>query len=283
MTGSTTPLPHSAFTVDPEFATLCPAYVGEDADELEKSLLAHGVREPLVIWQEARILLDGHRRLGICDRHRIATPTVEYSFPDRQAARAWIVANQLARRNLTRDQRDLLIGRCYVAERKDPADTRRQGDVVPCGQSDQAGSTAARVAAAAKVSEKTVRRAARFAADVDRIGETCPEAKAEILAGRLRIGRNAIHRAAKEGATLATLRTLAAAGSARKSRPKRQYLRRIDVVCQQLESAIRSYQKAGLPIDELKKSRSLTEVVAHLARLGVRAPAMDPTDNGQGA
>ena len=51
------------------------------------------------------ILLDGHNRLRICEEHDIGYETCEISLPSRDAAKAWIIRNQFARRNLTLYQR----------------------------------------------------------------------------------------------------------------------------------------------------------------------------------
>src|SRR5262245_23106421 len=108
----------ASFRLDEEFSTLCPVVDREERELLRASLLEHGVREPLVVWKEERLLLDGHRRLLLCREHEITFPVVEYSFADRDAARRWVIDNALGRRNLTREQRDYLIGKRYLAERR---------------------------------------------------------------------------------------------------------------------------------------------------------------------
>ena len=78
--------------------------------------MAEGCRDPLVIWRG--VLLDGHNRLRICEKRNIAYPTTTIDLPDRAAAVDWIYANQLGRRNLTLDQRRLLRGERYNAQKK---------------------------------------------------------------------------------------------------------------------------------------------------------------------
>jgi DNA modification methylase len=76
---------------------------GEEYAQLETSLLADGCRDFLVLWRG--LLLDGHNRLEICNRHGIPYDTVDIELPDRESAKLWIEENQIGRRNLSTDQR----------------------------------------------------------------------------------------------------------------------------------------------------------------------------------
>ena len=91
--------------VDKEFHNIIPALTDEERTELESQIVAHGCRDPLVVWKEKGILLDGHNRLEICREHDIPFKTAELSFPDRTAAKVWVIRNQFGRRNLTAYQR----------------------------------------------------------------------------------------------------------------------------------------------------------------------------------
>src|SRR5215471_17143535 len=82
-------------TIHPDLHSLIPPLSADEYSQLEQNLLAHGCRDPLVVWQEAQILLDGHNRLEICERHGLPTATHEVSLPDLDAAKAWVIANQL--------------------------------------------------------------------------------------------------------------------------------------------------------------------------------------------
>ena len=46
------------------------------------------------------ILLDGHNRFAICTKHGLPYKTIDIQLPDRNAAKVWIIDNQLNRRNL---------------------------------------------------------------------------------------------------------------------------------------------------------------------------------------
>jgi hypothetical protein len=55
------------------------------------------------VWRG--LLLDGHNRLAICNRHGLPYNTAEIELPDRESAKLWIEEHQIGRRNLTTDQR----------------------------------------------------------------------------------------------------------------------------------------------------------------------------------
>lgn len=86
--------------IDPEFQKLIPPLAQEELMLLENSILHDGCRDPLVVWQGHNILLDGHNRYRICNRSKTPFATVELAMADREAAKAWIITNQLGRRNL---------------------------------------------------------------------------------------------------------------------------------------------------------------------------------------
>jgi len=95
-------------TVDPEFEKLIPALRTEELTALEESVLRDGCTDPLIIWKEHGILLDGHNRKIICDKYNIPYPTKELAFESRKDAKQWIINRQFGRRNLTPFQRSEL-------------------------------------------------------------------------------------------------------------------------------------------------------------------------------
>lgn len=85
--------------IDPEFQALIPAQSPEEHTQLEANLLAEGCRDALVTWNG--VLVDGHNRYEICTRLSLPYNTIEREFDGREDVIAWIVDNQLGRRNLT--------------------------------------------------------------------------------------------------------------------------------------------------------------------------------------
>lgn len=89
-----------------EYKTLIPPLSPEEYQYLEENILKDGVREPLVVWGD--ILIDGHNRYEICQKHGITYKTVNKDFESDEEAKRWIILNQFGRRNLTKFQRSEL-------------------------------------------------------------------------------------------------------------------------------------------------------------------------------
>lgn len=85
--------------IDSEFSALIPPLSTDEYAALEASLLAEGCRDALVTWNG--LLIDGHNRYAICEKHAIAYQVVSREFESREDVVIWMVQNQLARRNLT--------------------------------------------------------------------------------------------------------------------------------------------------------------------------------------
>lgn len=111
-----------SITIDPEFQSLIPALEPEEYQQLEANLLQEGCRDALCLWfnneEDQHILLDGHNRHAICQRHALPYDVREIALEDRFAAMEWIVANQLGRRNLTPEQKSYLRGKRYNLEKR---------------------------------------------------------------------------------------------------------------------------------------------------------------------
>ena len=90
-------------TIDKEFETLIPPLSPDEYRLLEESILSEGCRDALITWNG--ILIDGHNRYRICEKHGLPYCTAEIELEDRNAVKVWMMKNQLARRNLTDFQR----------------------------------------------------------------------------------------------------------------------------------------------------------------------------------
>lgn len=165
--------------IDPGFKALIPPLKPEEFEQLEKNIVAEGCRDALVLWNGT--LIDGHNRHDICTKNNIAFTTIEIELGSRDDAINWIIDNQLGRRNITREQRDYLLGLRYRQEKK-PA-SGRDGRIFSGGQN-VPPKTAQAIAEQQGVSEKTVKRAEKFADGVDKIAQARPEMKDQILQGK---------------------------------------------------------------------------------------------------
>ncbi|MEG4225489.1 hypothetical protein QUA35_05745 [Microcoleus sp. N9_B2] len=147
--------------IDPDFQTLIPPLSAIEFAALESSILEEGCRDPLVVWTEEKILIDGHNRYAICSAHGIPYQTVEMSFDSPNAVKVWMLLNQLGRRNLTSESVSYLRGTWYELT-KQP----RGGDRKSSGQNDHL-KTEEKLGALFLASPKTIRRDAQFAKAVD--------------------------------------------------------------------------------------------------------------------
>lgn len=74
---------------------------------LERSLLADGCRDALVLWRD--VLIDGHNRYEICTKHGIEFSTVNNDkFDSLEDVMLWVIDNNLARRSVSDFQRGML-------------------------------------------------------------------------------------------------------------------------------------------------------------------------------
>lgn len=92
--------------IDQEFKTLIPALMDEEYNQLEENLLQNGIREPLSVWGD--ILIDGHNRYDIAQKHGLEYSVKAYEFDSRNDVIFWIIKNQFGRRNISNYNRALL-------------------------------------------------------------------------------------------------------------------------------------------------------------------------------
>lgn len=102
-------------SIDKELKNLIPPLTEEEYAGLEESILNEGCRDAIVLWGET--IIDGHNRYEICTKHGIYFRTVQKEFEDRNAAKLWMMQNQLARRNLNDFQRIEITHKCEDAVR----------------------------------------------------------------------------------------------------------------------------------------------------------------------
>jgi len=79
----------------------------EEHDALERSLLAEGCRDALVLWGD--VLVDGHNRYGICQQHNIPFQTLQSTFfKTVDDVHLWMIDQHLGRRSVSDFQRGVL-------------------------------------------------------------------------------------------------------------------------------------------------------------------------------
>lgn len=130
---------------------------------LERSLLAEGCRDALVLWRDT--LIDGHNRYEICQKHGIPFRTVHNNnFASIEEVMLWMIDNHLARRSVSDFQRGVLALRkkelvsARVAENPPP----EEGDGAAADDGSPPWNTREDVARAARVSSNTISQIERI-------------------------------------------------------------------------------------------------------------------------
>ncbi|WP_395316570.1 plasmid replication/partition related protein [Variovorax sp. UC74_104] len=91
----------------------------EEHEALERSILAEGCRDALVLWGD--VLVDGHNRYGICQKHGLPFKTVQNPrFKTIEDVHLWMIDQHLGRRSIS----DYLRG-VLALRKKDIVDQQR--------------------------------------------------------------------------------------------------------------------------------------------------------------
>jgi len=167
--------------IDSEFESLNRALTEDELKGLKDDIQINGCLNPLITWFDNDILLDGHNRKRICDELGIDYDIETIELPDRHAAINWIIDNQLSRRNLNAEERRYLIGKKYLEEKKEAHRPKEVGQNDPVKETER---TSEKIAKEHNISEKTVRRAADFAEEVDKLEL---EERRQVLSGEKKI------------------------------------------------------------------------------------------------
>jgi hypothetical protein len=180
--------------VNPDLQSLIPRLTAEEYAQLEANLLQDGCRDPLIVWEEQQTLLDGHNRLAICEHHGLDYQLHALSLPDLDAAKAWMITNQLGRRNLTPEQISYYRGGQYNLQKRQGKRT----DVTSGNSYQKSQNTATQFAQVHKVAEKTIRNDSAYARDVDLIAAAVgPEARQSLLARETKVTKRDVRKLAQ--------------------------------------------------------------------------------------
>ena len=86
-------------SVLPELAGLLPPLTEEQLAALETDLLKNGCYSPIIV-NEDLVIVDGHNRQMLCEKHDILYKMAVFSFEDMLEAKQWALDTQKGRRNL---------------------------------------------------------------------------------------------------------------------------------------------------------------------------------------
>jgi hypothetical protein len=91
----------------------------EEYEALERSILAEGCRDALVLW--GNVLVDGHHRYSVCRKHDLPFQTMQHAhFQSMDDVHLWMIDQHLGRRSVSAFQRGVLAlrKREILAERR---------------------------------------------------------------------------------------------------------------------------------------------------------------------
>lgn len=83
----------------PEMAELLPPLSAEQLDALEADLIKNGCYAPIIV-NEDMVIIDGHNRQALCEKHDLPYTMAIFSFEDLLEAKQWALDTQKGRRNL---------------------------------------------------------------------------------------------------------------------------------------------------------------------------------------
>ena len=119
-------------TVNEELLAYIDPLTPEENEALERSLLAEGCRDALVLWGD--VLVDGHNRYRLCTQHGIPFNTVQNTrFTSIDDVHLWMIEQHLGRRSVSDFQRGVLALRRkdILTARMQPAPAQASGSEVP--------------------------------------------------------------------------------------------------------------------------------------------------------
>lgn len=94
-------------TVNDDLLAYIDPLTADEHAALERSILAEGCRDALVLWGE--VLVDGHNRYGICQKHGLPFNTVQNTkFKTLDDVHLWMIDQHLGRRSVSDFQRGVL-------------------------------------------------------------------------------------------------------------------------------------------------------------------------------
>ena len=197
------PSTEAKINTDPEIQSLIPPLKPDELAKLRESILEEGCRDPLIVWKDHGLLLDGHNRHAICKELDKPYSVREKEFPDKDHAMIWVLKNQLGRRNLSNTQFKLMVGMEYELEKKVSwgGDRKFEGvkeNQLPQSEGDDSSrETAERLAKEHNISHSTVERSADLYKAHKVIRDVNPEIARKIESEKIKVSNKDILRVGK--------------------------------------------------------------------------------------
>ena len=184
----------SEIRINIDFENLIPKQTAEQFKQLEENIVKDGrVRNPLVVWKDHGILVDGHHRLRILKAHpEIPYTVIEQEFADEDAVKEWIITNALGTRNLTEADYTLLVASLYKMRKNRHGNHAKRGTdgKYLSAQNEHIGEDTVRVseqlAKELGIGKETVKRAEQFADGLESAEKVVPGVTEKVRSGELK-------------------------------------------------------------------------------------------------
>lgn len=185
--------------VNPDLQAYIDPLTPEEYTALERSILAEGCRDALVLW--GQVLVDGHNRYGICQKHGIAFQTVQNTrFTSMEDVHLWMIEQHLGRRSVSDFQRGVLAlrQREIVAARRERALAQAPADAPDAapGTDAVAPDSVTSTAPEPLPSREAIAKAARISSTQVKLIETIQKQAAPEVVAAVRSGTLSINAAA---------------------------------------------------------------------------------------
>lgn len=197
---------------------------------LERSLLAEGCRDSLVLWGD--LLVDGHNRYGICQKHGIPFNTVQNTtFRSMDDVHLWMIDNHLGRRSVSDFQRGVLALRkkeivsARLAQAKIKKPAADEGAMGDDSESATAAASQAAVESEPPWTRDVVARAARVSSATLNQIEKIQKTAAPELVGAVKSGVISINAAAAVASLPSDKQVAAVAGGKKELREAARQVR----------------------------------------------------------
>lgn len=193
--------------IDPEFRDKIPPLTEEEYKQLKENILEDGeVYEPISVWNGT--IVDGHNRWKIiCENEQALDGKYkirQLDFENKHMVFEWMYKKQLGRRNLTDEQRTMLIGKMFESRKKSHGasdgfrgnqSVRPQNEGLPNAGKESKTSknkTAEEIAAELGIGRASVERAERFSQGIDTLSSINKEAAEKVLKGKTGINKKTV-------------------------------------------------------------------------------------------
>ena len=102
--------------INNELCNLLPPLTEGQYNLLEKNIIDQGgARDPIIVWEEEGVIVDGHTRHEICQRLGLSYSVKNVRFSGEEEVMQWMLDNQEGKRNLSHDAMRYMRGK--VAEK----------------------------------------------------------------------------------------------------------------------------------------------------------------------